>query len=93
MKKSIIVIARELIPLVIAQELSSKSFFICQRRRDAVAGDWGLFSRKCADGLTVVSRDLEYIAIGAKRFGSLSGAVRAAKKMIIDRENEYFGDY
>ena len=88
-----IVIAREIAPIVIAQELNGKSFFICQRVKDASAGDWGLFSRKCADGLTVVSRDLEYIAIGAKRFGSLSGAVRAAKKMIIDRENEYFGDY
>ena len=88
-----IVIAREIAPIVIAQELSSKSFFICQRRRDAVAGDWGLFSRKCADGLTVVSRDLEYIAIGAKRYRSLTGAMMVAKKKIVDGEYEYFGDY
>jgi len=89
----IIVIAREIAPIVIAQELNSGGFFICERKKDAAANDWNLFSRKCADGLTVVSRDLEYVSIGAKKYRSLSGAVRAAKKMIIDRENEYFGDY
>ena len=77
--KRIIVIAKEIAPLVIAQELNSGGFFICERKKDAGTGR-EFFSRKCAAGLTVVSRDLEYIAIGAKRFGSLSGAVRAAKK-------------
>jgi len=85
-------IEKEITPLVIAKDLDDHDFFICGRTKDMIANDWNLFTITWDGGRTVVSRDLDYIAIGAKRYKSQSGAVRAAKKIIAGRESEYLNE-